>query len=108
MTQHGIFSYRSLEERIRASHPRTKLQVLVVGILASMHATFEKLHSRTGRPCIPSERLLPASLIQALFSIRSERQLEYNLLYRWLAKVTAQTVFPFACYNLTRMARQFG
>ena len=86
-TQHAMFSYRTLEERIPANHPLRKLRVVVDGILVSMHSTFEQLYSRTGRPGIPPERLLRASLIQVLFSIRSERQLvqhiEYNLLYRW-------------------------
>jgi hypothetical protein len=40
-----------------------------------------------GRPSIPPERLLRASLLQAFYTIRSERQLmeqiDYNLLYRW-------------------------
>jgi transposase len=86
-TQHAMFSYRSLEERVPASHPLRKLRVLVDSILCSMNGTFSKLYSHTGRPGIPAERLLRASLIQVLFSIRSERQLvqhlEYNLLYRW-------------------------
>ncbi len=86
-TQHAMFSYRSLEERIPAGHPLRKLRVLVDGILGSMNGTFAKLYSHTGRPGIPAERLLRASLLQVLFSIRSERQLvqhiEYNLLYRW-------------------------
>ena len=88
-TQHAMFSYQTLEERIPANHPLRKLRVLVDGILASMHATFEQLYTRAGRPSIPPERLLRASLLQVLFSIRSERQLvqhiEYNLLYRWFA-----------------------
>lgn len=86
-TQHAMFSYRSLEERIPAGHPLRKLRVLVDGILGSMNGTFAQLYSHTGRPGIPAERLLRASLLQVLFSIRSERQLvqhiEYNLLYRW-------------------------
>ena len=86
-TQHAMFSYRSLEERIPGGHPLRKLRVLVDGILGSMNSTFAKLYSHTGRPGIPAERLLRASLLQVLFSIRSERQLvqhiEYNLLYRW-------------------------
>jgi transposase len=86
-SQAAMFSYRTLEERIPAKHPLRKLRVLVDGILGSMHGTFEKLYSRIGRPGIPPERLLRASLLQVLFSIRSERQLvqhiEYNLLYRW-------------------------
>jgi len=91
-TQAEMFSYRTLEERIPANHPLRKLRVLVDGILASMHETFETRYSRTGRPGIPPERLLRASLLQVLFSIRSERQLvqhlEYNLLYRWFVGLT--------------------
>ena len=45
------------------------------------------LYTDFGRPSIPPERLIRASLIQILFSVRSERQLmeqmEYNLLFRW-------------------------
>ena len=86
-TQHAMFSYRSLEERIPAGHPLRKLRVLVDGILGSMNGTFAKLYSNMGRPGITAERLPRASLIQVLFSIRSERQLaqhiEYNLLYPW-------------------------
>ena len=86
-TQSEMFSYRTLEERIPANHPLRKLRVLVDGILASMDETFAKRYSSIGRPGIPPERLLRASLIQVLFSIRSEKQLvqhiEYNVLYRW-------------------------
>lgn len=67
--------------------PLRKLRVLVDGILLGMSPEFEVLYSRRGRPSIAPERLLRASLLQTLFSIRSERQLvghiEYNLLYRW-------------------------
>jgi transposase len=87
VTQSKMFSYRTLEERIPASHPLRKLRALVDGILATLHADFEALYAKTGRPSIPPERLLRASLIQTLYSIRSERQLmqhiDYNLLYRW-------------------------
>jgi transposase len=52
-----------------------------------MDQQFDAVYSRKGRPSIPSERLLRASLLQVLFTIRSERQLvehiESNLLYRW-------------------------
>lgn len=40
-----------------------------------------------GRPSIPPEMLLRATLLQAFFSVRSERllmeQIDYNLLFRW-------------------------
>ncbi len=87
ITQSEMFSYRTLEQRIPASHPLRKLRMLVDGLLATLHADFEELYAKTGRPSIPPERLLRASLIQTLYSIRSERQLvqhiDYNLLYRW-------------------------
>lgn len=87
VTQSAMFSFRTLEQRIPASHPLRKLRAVVDGILASLHWEFEKLYAKTGRPSIPPERLLRASLIQTLYSIRSERQLmqhiDYNLLYRW-------------------------
>ena len=87
VTQSAMFSFRTLEQRIPASHPLRKLRVLVDGILASLYWELEKLYAKTGRPSIPPERLLRASLIQTLYSIRSERQLmqhiDYNLLYRW-------------------------
>lgn len=87
VTQSAMFSYRTLEQRIATNHPLRKLRAFVDEILESMHADFAALYATTGRPSIPPERLLRASLIQVLFSIRSERQLvhhiEYNLLYRW-------------------------
>ena len=87
ITQSEMFSYRTLEQRIPASHPLRKLRMLVDGLLATLHADFEELYAKTGRPSIPPERLLRASLIQTFYSNRSERQLvqhiDYNLLYRW-------------------------
>ncbi|WP_426079196.1 IS5 family transposase [Janthinobacterium sp. PSPC3-1] len=87
VTQHSLYSYRTLEERIPDAHPLRKLRVLADAILSTMNDDFQALYSRRGRPSIAPERLLRASLIQTLFSIRSERQLvqhlEYNLLYRW-------------------------
>jgi transposase len=72
---------------LQDAHPLRKLGVLIDGILHSMSPEFQALCSRRGRPSNAPERLLRASLIQTLFSIRSEHQLvqhiEYNLLYRW-------------------------
>jgi transposase len=86
-TQHALFSYGSLEERVPANHPLRKLRILVDGILLNMSAEIGQHYSSSGRPSIVPERLLRASLIQTLFTIRSERQLvehiEYNMLYRW-------------------------
>jgi transposase len=83
----GLFSYIRLEERIAADHPLRAIRALTNEVLAVLSPRFEALCSRLGRPSIPPEYLLRATLLQAFFSIRSERQLmeqiDYNLLFRW-------------------------
>jgi transposase len=91
--QDGLFSYLSLESRIAKKHPMRGIRTLADQALAQMNGTFTVMYSHTGRPSIPPERLIRASLLQALYSIRSERnlmeQLEYNLLYRWFVGLSA-------------------
>jgi transposase len=83
----SLFSYIDLEERVPAGHPLRLIRRVVNDALASLDADFEGLYAADGRPSIPPERLIRASLLQILFSIRSERQLmeqmDYNLLFRW-------------------------
>ena len=83
----SLFSYVDLEARIPARHPLRKIRHVVNEALASLDAEFDALYIDFGRPSIPPERLIRASLIQILFSVRSERQLmeqmQYNLLFRW-------------------------
>ena len=74
ISQSEMFSYRTLEQRIPASHPLRKLRMLVDGLLATLHADFEELYAKTGRPSIPPERLLRASLIQTLYSTEFEEE----------------------------------
>jgi len=82
-----LFSYVDLEARVPAKHPPRKIRQLVNDVLASLDGEFAMLYSALGRESIPPERLLRALLLQALFTIRSERQLmeqlDYNLLFRW-------------------------
>mgnify|MGYP003112817734 CR=1 FL=1 len=86
-TSGSLFSYVDLEERIPARHPLRKIRQVVNDALASLDAEFEALYTDFGRPSIPPERLIRASLLQILFSVRSERQLmeqmDYNLMFRW-------------------------
>jgi transposase len=83
----GFFSYVRLEERIPRDHPLRAIRALADEALASLNRRFEGLYSTMGRPSIPPEMLLRASLLQAFFSVRSERmlmeQINYNLLFRW-------------------------
>jgi transposase len=83
----SLFSYVDIEDRIPARHPLRQVKRLVDDALVSLDAEFARLYAAEGRPSIPPERLMRASLIQILFSVRSERQLmeqmQYNLLFRW-------------------------
>src|SRR6059058_1609049 len=83
----GLFSYIRLEERIAADHPLRAIRTLVSEALAGLSGRFDELYSHTGRPSIAPEYLLRATLLQAFFTVRSERQLmeqiDYNLLFRW-------------------------
>jgi len=82
-----MYSYVTLSQRIPADHPARAIRAMVDRALERMDGEFDELYSHTGRPSIAPERLLRASLVMALFSLRSERQLmeqlSYNLLYRW-------------------------
>ena len=83
----SLFSYVDLEERVPAKHPLRTIRAIVNDVLASLDSEFERLYEGTGRSSIAPERLLRASLLQAFYTIRSERQLveqiHYNLLFRW-------------------------
>src|ERR1039457_371403 len=85
--QAAMFSYLTLAQRIPADHPARQIRALVDRALERMDGELEKVYSDTGRPSIAPERLLRATLLMILYSIRSERQLmeqmDYNLLFRW-------------------------
>jgi transposase len=83
----GFFSYIRLEDRIPSDHPLRPIRALADEALGSLNERFEGLYSTMGRPSIAPEILLRATLLQAFFSVRSERllmeQIDYNLLFRW-------------------------
>jgi transposase len=82
-----LFSYVDLEERVPRDHPLRLIRRVVNEVLATLDREFAELYAAEGRPSIAPERLLRALLLQAFYTIRSERQLmeqlHYNLLYRW-------------------------
>jgi len=83
----ALFSYVSCEARVPADHPLRAIRAIVDEALEVLTPAFEELYSKIGRPSIAPEKLLRALLLQAFYSIRSERQLmeqlDYNLLFRW-------------------------
>jgi transposase len=82
-----LFSYVDLEKRIRSDHPLRAIRALTDSALAALSGDFAALYSGLGRPSIAPEMLLRAMLLQAFYSVRSERQLmerlEFDLLFRW-------------------------
>jgi transposase len=106
----ALFSYVRLETRIPDDHPLRPIRELVDAALRDLSRDFDKLYADEGRPGIPPERLLRALLLQAFYSVRSERQLmeqlDYNLLFRWFVGLSADdevwhpTVF---CKNRDRL-----
>jgi transposase len=83
----SMFSYVSLEDRVPADHPLRAVRRITDRALERISPQLGSLYVKFGRPSIPPEKLLRALLLQALYTIRSERQLmeqiDYNLLFRW-------------------------
>lgn len=83
----SLFSYVDIEARIAVDHPLRQVREIVNEALSGLNKSFEALYSREGRPSIPPERLLRASLLQMFYTIRSERQLmerlDFDLRFRW-------------------------
>jgi transposase len=75
------------EQRVPKAHPLRRIKELADGALKALSPTFDEMYANGGRPSVPPERLLKATLLMALYSVRSDRllceQLDYNLLFRW-------------------------
>ncbi|GHG92879.1 hypothetical protein GCM10010961_24990 [Pseudodonghicola xiamenensis] len=69
-TSGSLFSYVDLEERVPARHPLCRIRRVVNDALASLDGGFDRLYADFGRPSIAPERLIRASLLQILFSVR--------------------------------------
>jgi transposase len=86
-----LFSYVDLEARVRKDHPLRAIRQIVNEALVLLEQDFAALYSPIGRPSIAPEKLLRAMLLQAFYSIRSERllveRLEYELLFRWFVDI---------------------
>jgi transposase len=83
----SLFSYVDLEARVPPTHPLRVIRRLADAVLAGMSQQFAAAYAPIGRPSIAPEKLLRALLLQALYTIRSERQLmeriDFDLLFRW-------------------------
>jgi len=86
-----MLAFVDLESRVPADHPLRTIKALADEALARLSPEFDRMYAAVGRPSIPPERLLKASLLIALYTVRSERafceELEYNLLFRWFLDI---------------------
>jgi len=82
-----MFSYLSPEQRVRADHPLRAIRTMTDQVLRELSPRFRRMYSDIGRPSIPPEQLLRALLLQALYTVRSERllmeEIDYSILFRW-------------------------
>ena len=85
--QATMLAFVDLEERVPQDHPIRTIKIIVDDALERLSPEFGQMYSKVGRASVPPERLLKASLLIGLYSVRSERafceELEYNLLFRW-------------------------
>jgi len=111
-----MLAFVDAETRIPAAHPIRTIRALANEALAELSPLFERMYAEVGRPSIPPERLLKASLLIALYSVRSERafceRLEYDLLFRWfLGMDMVEPGFDHSSFSKNRarlMAHQIG
>ena len=106
-TSGALFSYLDVEARIGANPPLRAMRRLMNAALAELDARFSALYEGIGRPSIPPERLLRASLLQLLYSIRSERQLverlEFDMLFRWFVGLSIdENMFDASTFSRNR------
>lgn len=85
--QSAMFSYFSIEERVPADHPLRRIKADADTVLKGMGPSFDAMYASVGRASVAPERLLKATLLIALYSVRSDRlfceMLDYNMLFRW-------------------------
>ena len=102
-----MFSYVSPEGLVPQNHPLRAIRPLVNAALQRLSPQFDKIYAPGGRDSIAPERLLWALLLQALFSVRSERQLmeqiTYNMMFRWFVGLSMDaSVWDVTVFTKTR------
>jgi transposase len=85
--QLSMLSSLSTEDLIPADHPIRRIRAVVDEVLAGMDAEFEAMYAASGRRSVPPETLLKATVLMAMYSMRSERafceRLNYDMLFKW-------------------------
>lgn len=117
--QAAVMLYITPDQKVPQDHPIRALKPIVDRALASLSPVFNQMYKKIGRPSIPPEHLLKATLLIGLYSVRSERQfcerLEYDLLFKWFLDQNIDTpAFDASTFSKNRerllahdVARQF-
>ena len=105
--QRAILMIMEPGDRVPREHPLRRVKELADAALRQLSPLFDEMYSAIGRPSIPPERLLKASLLMALYTVRSERlfsaQLDYNLLFRWFLDMdVAEPSFDHSSFSRNR------
>ena len=82
-----MLSSLSTEDLIPADHPIRRIRVVVDAVLADLDPVFDAMYAESGRRSVPPETLLKATVLMAMYSMRSERafceRLNYDMLFKW-------------------------
>jgi transposase len=117
--QAAVMLFITPDQKVPQDHPIRAIKAIVDRVLASLSPVFNRMYAKRGRPSVPPEHLLKASLLIAFYSIRSERQfcerLEYDLLFKWFLDHDINTpAFDASTFSKNRqrllehdVARQF-
>ena len=102
-----MLSSLSTEDLIPVDHPIRRIRVVVDAVLAEMDDTFEAMYASSGRSSVPPESLLKATILMAMYSIRSERafceRLNYDLLFKWFLDLRIdQPAFDASTFSKNR------
>jgi hypothetical protein len=108
----SLLSYVDIEARIPTGHPIRIIGRIVNEVLVGLDAEFAVMYSGIGRPSIAPEKLLRGSLLQIIFSVRSERQLTESVSRAYSAPYsTTGTTFiaaSFSCWRTKMPHRKFN
>jgi transposase len=114
-----ILSAITPDQLVPQDHPIRRIKPIVERVLRELSPVFRTMYAPVGRPSVPPEHLLKASLLIALFSVRSERQfcerLQYDLLFKWFLDLNiTDQAFDASTFSKNRgrllahdVARQF-
>ena len=93
--QTTMLAFVDLEERVPRKHPLRVVKQFADRALRELSPVFDQMYAAGGRPSIPPERLLKASLLIALYSIRSGHITYQNNDGLNIAQITWDNLRPF-------------